>query len=379
MNSPFRYEEPLDPDDLIDRELELWTLLDRAAGGRNSRLTAPRRYGKTSLMRRMLRDAERSGMVPIYVDLYGVLTVADVTTRIELAYEAQLDGSLRRWFTSLRRSLRPVARVSAGPTSVQISGQPTERHVDDGSRALLERLATPAKLHERTGRIVVIVFDEFQALLGAGSQLDAVFRSEIQHHGDGVAYVFAGSHPGMMRELFADRRRPFFDQAAAIHLPPLPDDALADHVGETFEAGDRDCAAVLDLLLDMAAGHPQRSMQLASHLWSQTPRGAAATLETWTAALAAVGGEVQDELRARWDALPTTQRRALSAIAAADEPLYSEAATARHGTTKGGTRQALGALVDLGEIEADPDAVTRYRVVDPFVRAWVAAGRSWPC
>src|SRR5829696_5853246 len=164
MTSPFRYEEPLDPDDLIDRESELATLLDRAAGGRNSRLTAPRRYGKTSLMRRLLRDAGRHGMVPIYVDLYGVLTVADVTTRIELAYEEQLDGPLRRWFTSLRRSLRPVARVSAGPTSVQISGQLTERRADDGSRALLERLATPARLHERTGRIVVIVFDEFQAL-----------------------------------------------------------------------------------------------------------------------------------------------------------------------------------------------------------------------
>ncbi len=377
-STPFRYEEPLAPDALIDRERELAELLDRAADGRNSRLTAPRRYGKTSLMRRMLRDAERQGMVPIYVDFYGVLTVADVATRIELAYESQLDGALRRWFTALRRNLRPIGRVSAGPASLEMSGASRGHEVDDGARALLERLATPAKLHEKSGRAVVIVLDEFQALLGAGPQLDAVFRSKIQHHGDGVSYVFAGSHPGMMRELFADRRRPFFDQAAAIRLPPLPGAALADHIGATFEAEGRDCAAVLDALLDVACGHPQRAMQLASHLWSHTPRGASADVETWARTLASVGADVEDELRARWDALPTTHRRTLSAIAVDDELLYSVQASARHGTTKGTTRPALQALLDSGEIEVDATATTGHRVVDPLLRLWVVAGRVWP-
>jgi uncharacterized protein len=377
-DSPFRYEEPLAPDDLIDREEELETLLARAAAGRNSRLTGPRRFGKTTLLRRALRDADRQGMVPVYIDLYGVLTIADVSTRVELAYERQLDGAMRRWFTALRRGLRPAGRVSAGVASFELSARQAATDADDGARALLERLATPARLHEKSGQVVLVVFDEFQALLGAGGQLDATFRSEIQHHGAGVSYVFAGSHPGMMRELFADRRRPFFDQAAAIQLPPLPDGALAEHVGSVFEASDRECAAVLDLLLDLAAGHPQRSMQLASHLWSHTPRGTAADEETWARALASVGAEVEDELRARWDALSTTQRRVLSAIAVDDAPLYSAAAGARHGTSKGATGPALRPLVDSGEVEAVADATTGHRVVDPLLRTWVAAGRAWP-
>ena len=165
--SPFRYEEPLPPDELIDREHELDTLLERAASGRNSRLTGPRRFGKTTLLRRALRDAERQGHIPIYIDLYGVLTIADVSTRLELAYERQLDGALRRWFTAVRRSLRPTGRVSAGIASVELSTVSSGSGADDGARALLERLATPARLHEKTGRVVVVVFDEFQALLGA--------------------------------------------------------------------------------------------------------------------------------------------------------------------------------------------------------------------
>ncbi|MGB2712284.1 MAG: hypothetical protein WBC33_12305 [Conexibacter sp.] len=376
--SPFRYEEPLAPDELIDREQELSALLERAAAGRNSRLTGPRRFGKTTLLRRVLRDADRQGLIPVYVDLYGVLTIADVSARLELAYEQQLDGALRRWFTVLRRSLRPVGRVSAGPAAVELSGAPRAVGPDAGARALLERLATPAKLHEKTGRVVLVAFDEFQALLGAGAQLDGTFRSEIQHHGDGVSYVFAGSHPGMMRELFSNRRRPFFDQAAAVQLPPLPDAALAERIGTTFAASDRECADVLDLLLDLAAGHPQRAMQLASHLWSHTARGAAADAETWERTLASVGAEVEDELRARWDALSGSQRRVLSAIAVDDAPLYSAETGARHGTTKGATGPAVRPLVDSGEIEPDAEATTGYRVVDPLVRLWVVNGRAWP-
>jgi hypothetical protein len=47
--TPFRYEEPLPVGEpLVDREAELEALSERALAGRNTRLEAPRRYGKTS-------------------------------------------------------------------------------------------------------------------------------------------------------------------------------------------------------------------------------------------------------------------------------------------------------------------------------------------
>ena len=48
MANPFRYSSPVDPQDMIDREGELTELLDLADGAHNSRLVAPRRYGKSS-------------------------------------------------------------------------------------------------------------------------------------------------------------------------------------------------------------------------------------------------------------------------------------------------------------------------------------------
>src|SRR5215813_8918305 len=93
--NPFVYSRPLSPDEIIDRDGETETLLKHALGGHYVRLYAPRKLGKTSLLRRVLRDGEREGLIPIMVDLYGVLSIADVTVRIERAYARQLKGVLR--------------------------------------------------------------------------------------------------------------------------------------------------------------------------------------------------------------------------------------------------------------------------------------------
>src|SRR3954465_14183107 len=102
--NPFVYSRPVAPEDVLDREPEIRQLLSLAAGGHFVRLYAPRRFGKTSLLRKVMGEAERTGeLVPVLVDLYGVLSFADVTIRIERAY-AQLRGTIRRTIESILRT-----------------------------------------------------------------------------------------------------------------------------------------------------------------------------------------------------------------------------------------------------------------------------------
>ena len=60
--NPFVYSHPVPPADLVDREEETGTLVRLAEGGHAARLSAPRRYGKTSLLRKVKEDAEAAGM-----------------------------------------------------------------------------------------------------------------------------------------------------------------------------------------------------------------------------------------------------------------------------------------------------------------------------
>ncbi len=56
--NPFVYSHPLSPEDIIDRDDETAELLQNVVGGHFVRLFAPRKYGKTSLLKRALRDGE---------------------------------------------------------------------------------------------------------------------------------------------------------------------------------------------------------------------------------------------------------------------------------------------------------------------------------
>lgn len=73
--NPFRYSEPVPPDELLDRDEEARRLLGQTTSGNNSRIVAPRRYGKTSLLARVAEEARAApGWTAIYVDFFGVLT-----------------------------------------------------------------------------------------------------------------------------------------------------------------------------------------------------------------------------------------------------------------------------------------------------------------
>ena len=216
--NPFRYSEPVPPEELLNRDDEARALLEAAASGNNSRLVAPRRYGKTSLLARVAQEArEQKGWAAVYVDFFGVLTLDDIAQRIERAYADELQGRLATWFAGVRRLLRPTLQDGGGarPAGVEVAIDP------QAEPPLVERLALPARLHEKHGTRTLVIFDEFQDILAVKERADAVIRSEIQHHGDAASYVFAGSHVGMMRELFTDRRRAFYGQAGPVDLPPL--------------------------------------------------------------------------------------------------------------------------------------------------------------
>ncbi len=368
--NPFRFSEPVPTDELLDRDSEARLLLERAQSGNNSRLVAPRRYGKTSLLARLVEDARRAGWAAVYVDFFGVLTLDDIARRIERAYAAELKGRSATWFAGARRMLRPTLRVGGGPipAGLEVALDP------QAEPPLLERLALPARLHERQGTRTLVVFDEFQDILATKERADAVIRSEIQHHGDAASYVFAGSHLGMMRDLFSDRRRAFYGQAGPVDLPPLAPDDVAEHVSFRFEATGKQVGTALWPLLEASRGHPQRTMLLAHILWELTPEDGEATEEIWLSAYDEVMHHIRDELRAAWSSLPTSQRRVLTAVAENREGLY--AAGRRQGGSRGGAvLGAAEALRDRGDIVEDKGTASGWRLVDPLLAAWVNEGR----
>jgi len=196
MPNPFVYAKPVAPSDLIDRRHEIDLVLSQLRGGHSCRLSAPRRYGKTSLVRKVLADADLEGSPTVYVNFYGILSPREAVARMERGYRA-LRGPLARWVTGKLASMTLSVDTPIGSVSIAAH--------EDPQPALLELLDLPRQLFARSGERVLVCFDEFQEVLATRTPLDGAIRSVIEHHHEEAAYLFAGSHPGMMRALFEDR------------------------------------------------------------------------------------------------------------------------------------------------------------------------------
>jgi hypothetical protein len=360
--NPFRFSGPLPPEEMIDRDAEADDLLALAEGGHSFRLVGPRRYGKTTLLRRVLESAEREGMATVLVDLQDVLSIAEIVVRIERGYQ-RLKGPIRRHVESVFRSWNIGLSLGGGGFTATLQRNPSV----DAESVLLRLLELPVSLFERNGTVSFVVFDEIQDVLAVGGA-DGKIRSVIQHQADAATYAFAGSAPGVMQQLFADPKRPLLDQAVPRSLAPLPLDDVGDYASHRFQATGRDAGRALAPLLEFTRGHPQRSMMLAHYLWERTPRNAQADEETWVSALDQAMADTTPLMRAIWRALTTNERRVARALAVAPGPLHSEETAAAVGIKRSSIGAALESLVANADVI---EGSHKQRLTDPMFELWL--------
>jgi len=402
MPRAFPFETPIAADALIDRREELHRLHLAATDGAHVRLAGPRRYGKTSLLLAHERSLQQTGWRTVHVDFYGVTSLVEVCARIATAYGRLRDTKVRSHLTALGSRLG----LTLGTAGIGMTVGPRQAQLSQESAltAAAELLDLPLRLFERDRVSTLVVFDEFQDLLSAGSTLDGLLRSHVQYHGDAATYIYAGSQPSMMRRLFTDRERPLYGQAEPLELFPLPLDEVLVELSDRFAALGRDPGEALEPLVVATAGHPQRTMLLAhllhrelelresggtalgrsesSHLDSEDAGDGAPAADDRPDGLALADALVDLALtqtseahHANWDQLSSGKKAVLAALADGIRPTGSRA-TERSGLTRGALQSALRDVAREGQhvsrIVTGPAPAGHWRFVDPLFASWVS-------
>jgi hypothetical protein len=362
--NPFVYSHPVSAEEVIDRDEETQELLTNAVGGHFVRLYAPRKYGKTSLLKRALRDGEaKEGLIPILVDLYRVSSIADVTLRLERAYSKQLKGAVRSKIEDFLQKTGIGVSLGAYGISAKLQLDPKV----DPLPALHALLDLPLRLEESGGYRAYVALDEFQDV-GKVPNLDGLIRSHIQHQGDVASYVFAGSEPALMRQLFEVKDRPLYGSAVPMRLQRLGNEDIAEYLAGRFVQTRRGVGETLNPLLDAAKGHPQRAMLLAHRLWATVEKGKTATLDDWRDAHAAALAELNPEFVAQWRGFDTSEQKTMRAVIAGAGSPYKADVLRRLELTKDVVRKALPRLTATAEIEPEHG---KHAVVDPLFARWI--------
>jgi hypothetical protein len=240
--------------------------------------------------------------------------------------------------------------------------------------ALHALLDLPNRLELQGARRALIAFDEFQDVCKI-PDLDGLIRSHIQYQGDVASYVFAGSEPGLMEQLFEDRDRPLYGSAVPMRLGRLEPGDVGTYVADRFAATGRSVGEALGPLLQAAAGHPQRAMLLAHHLWAVVAPGSTATIDDWRAAYEGALAELEAEFDAEWRHLDSSSQKTLRSVLEGDGSPYRGDILRRLALTKDMVRKALPRLTASAMIERHGDL---HELVDPLFAAWILRGAEPP-
>lgn len=357
--SPFPYSGPLEADEVAGRDAEAAEIV-RLLGARNPvALVAPRRYGKTSLLRRavwLLDQIEPT--TTIWLDLYGLSSMADFAVRLDRALAAT-GGPIRESLDRIAGGLS----LNIGVASVELRRSATSAPDPTATvHTLFETLTNVAARHR-----TVLVMDEVADALSVPSVLE-IARTHLQPVYRDLGLAFAGSKPTMMTRLFADADQPFYSQALRFELEPLSIDAVTAIVHEGFTGTGRTAGPVAAALARFGAGHPQRSMELADTVWWQTEPGGSARQQTWEESLDSVRSRLAPSLREYFGVLGGTEQAVLRAVVRTGAP-FAASETRFHDLSKSSITRARNALLDAGILMVGKK---RSFVTDPMLGDWIA-------
>jgi hypothetical protein len=258
-----------------NRVQELKELSSHARNKANVVVFAPRRYGKTSLVKKIQANLKQDGFITIYTDFFMVTSVEDIAERIAKSVYSVLhkrESFFQKGARYLKtfKTFRPVFKPSSDegftftvePVSPGLSGV----YLLD---KVLEELGE--FIHKESDGIH-IVFDEFQEITDLKEcSIEGILRKHIQTHQ--ASYFFVGSRRRILLDMFNLKNRPFYQSAIIYPIEPLPHEELTSFLVEQFKLGGKNCSKQnAGIISNKVAQYPYYAQSLAYNVYETAGR-----------------------------------------------------------------------------------------------------------
>ncbi len=331
--NPFVYGEVVTATAFADREQERERLGRDLAEGQKIFLISPRRYGKSSLIRGVMKTLAAQRVLTVEVTVAASSSYVgflEAYARALLSADTPPSG-LRRWTAELLKSVRPELRFDAQP-----AGQP---------RFSVTFPAVP---------------------------VEHALRAAVQDQRS-VGYVFAGSEPSLMERMLTPRR-PFYKAGPVVRLGKIDERVFADFIDEKFAgSGIRTQDGLGGAIVELAENVPYDVQRLAHETWDDVRAAGrkSAGLEDLHMTLGRLLDEQHTVFEESWQRLTLAQRAVVRAVVLeSGRELLSAGVRVRHRLPGASSVQsALAALVRQDIVMKDRG---RYVVNDSLYREWMA-------
>lgn len=215
--NPFLIEGYHSPEYFCDRKQETAALVSALENDRNVTLIAPRRMGKSGLIKNVFYELQHTNEFKCaYIDLFGTQNLAEFVkvfaSGVFSAYESNFEkmvAAASKFMLGFRPSLT-IDTFGARKYSFAITP----------SQAEVSLSGVFDYLESRKFRTVVAL-DEFQQIAEYPERgTEALLRSRIQFL-TANRFIFSGSRQHMMAEMFVSAKRPFYHSTQLMHIAEI--------------------------------------------------------------------------------------------------------------------------------------------------------------
>ena len=361
MKNPFKFGTIVSDDYFTNRQVEYERLSQIIASSNHIILIAPRRFGKTSLVSKVVANANRP---VLWLDLQLLTNMGDFATQLlKQLFKKYPFEKLKFMISNFR--IVPLLSIDPVTNNVEIGFQPRVDsfvHLEDVLN-LIEKLG-----EEKTRPIVV--FDEFQELRLLDKSLEKRLRSVIQFHKN-INYVFMGSAESMMKQIFENKKSPFYHFGQLFTLNKIPYSNFFGFLQSRFASITDKSIEITEKILEFSHCHPYYTQQLAFHIWSALER------ENYSENIVneTVDNIVllhDNDFERLWSNFNSTDKRVLIELAFEQINLLSTPVLYKSTTASSTVFSALKRLTEKGILIK----TEKYEIDDPFFRNWIVNRRS---
>lgn len=253
-NNPFLISGYHSPEYFCDRKQETAKITDGLHNGRNITLIAPRRMGKTGLIRHTFQNINNqdSKIITLYMDIFSTQSLGDFVKLFANTVLGKLDSNPKKALnriTRFIRSCRPIFTIDelTGIPKVTIDVAPSEE--ENTLKEIFDYLSSSEKR-------CYIAIDEFQQISEYPEQgVEALLRSYTQFVTN-VNFIFAGSKKHIMQEMFTSSKRPFYQSSQIITIDAIEKEEYANFAIKHFSENNITLPKkIFDSIYDKYDGH----------------------------------------------------------------------------------------------------------------------------
>lgn len=374
MDNPFCYGEVVTGEFFTNRHAEIKTLRNTLKSGQNVIIISPRRYGKTSLIQKVLSELKREGLLTVYVDLFPATSKEKFAHVYAKAIAGHLTSKTKKALSAIRGFLpRVIPRLAVKPDGTTEFEFAFDFQGKNRAPILEDLYEAVHKIAAERRKKAVLVFDEFQEILNFGDdEVERSMRSHFQFHRN-VAYAFLGSKTHLMREIFNKSDRPFYKSGMLFPLKKISPDVLSEWVKKRFsETKIRLEKNAQNKIIRITANHPYFVQQLCHFIWNLHHDKELITVNEVEDSFNEVLISQNEKYLNICDNLTAKQREFITALAKEPEAsIFSkEFLISNKLGTSSGVQRIIKSLIEKYIIEKENG---KYSFSDPFLPLWLKA------